>query len=396
MGEILLGLLLGPTLLHGQITAVLFPSQVRGPLELLSQLGVVLFMFLVGAEFDPAELRGRGWATGSLAVTGTLVPFGAGVLLALYGGLPVPEGRATGFVLFMGVALAVTAFPVLTKVLHDRDMIRTPVGRQALTTAAAGDVLAWVLLAVVVAANGAGRSPVWPALVVPFALFLFTVVRPLLRRLRARAGGNGPGHLRAVVLAGLLASSAFTQWIGLDAIFGAFLFGVALPREQPHLWRRDVTGVFGQLAGVLLPVYFVVVGIDVDLGSLAGGHLGQFGLVMAAAVLGKALGVYPVARLHRLDRRTAGTLTVLMNTRGLTELIILGVGLRLGLLDHGLYALLVAMAILTTLLTGPVLGLVYPRRKARREPGTAEPPGPGDGTRSEPDGQEREGADAST
>ncbi|MFD0889385.1 cation:proton antiporter, partial [Streptosporangium algeriense] len=211
---------------------------------------------------------------------------------------------------------------------------------------------------------------------------LFGVVRPLLRSVLDRPAGRTPiPHVQAVVFAGVLVSSAVTQWIGLDAIFGAFVFGLAVPRDgETH---AKVVGFAGQIAYLLLPVYFVVTGLTVNLSGLGTDSLALLGLILAVAVGGKALGTYPAARLHGIPRRHSAVLAVLMNTRGLTELVILTIGLRAGLLDRTLYSLLVAMAVLTTVAAGPLLAWLYPRDRIVAERASATPVPKSDGAGDE-------------
>ncbi|MGW7579345.1 cation:proton antiporter [Streptomyces sp. NPDC054765] len=368
MGEIVAGILLGPTLLQGALSQTLFPPEVVSALSALANVGVVLFMFLVGCEFELAAVRRRVWATTNIALGATLVPFGCGVTLAFVLSGHQPPGQKTAFVLFLGVAIAATAFPVLSRVLRDRGMTGVSVGQQALASAAVGDALVWTLLAGVVAMAHGGRShTIRLLLVLPFVLVLFGLVRPLLRTLFARTGEAMATHRRVAVFAGLLVSSAAAQWMGLDAIFGAFLFGVAVPKESKKLLHTEVTGTAEQMAGLLLPIYFTVTGLTVNLTASGISHLGELGLVLVVAVGSKVLGTYPTARLHGFDRRHSAVLATLMNTRGLTEIVILSVGLRAGLLDRDMYSLLIAMAVLTTMAAGPILRLLYPLQRVHDE-----------------------------
>jgi Kef-type K+ transport system membrane component KefB len=362
VGEIFAGILVGPTLLHGAIARTLFPADVRPLLSALANVGVALFMFLVGMELDHRAMRGRRGATISVALLSTVLPFVLGAGLAQLLVSHQPPGQRLGFTLFIGVAMAVTAFPVLARILADRGMSDTPVGRLALASAAIGDVLAWSLLAVVVAlAGGGGGSPWRVMLLIPYAALILSAGKPLLRRILrpdTAAGGRF-----GVVLAGLLVSGALTEWMGLHFIFGAFLFGLAMPKDGAEPLRQDVARSLEKFCGVLLlPVFFVVSGLQVNLSVLGASGLGEFALIMVVAVAGKFAGAFGAARLHGIEPRQAGALAVLMNTRGLTELVILTVGLNLGVLDTALYSLMVAMALVTTAATGPLLRLIHPAR----------------------------------
>ncbi|CAL9564047.1 Na(+)_H(+)-K(+) antiporter GerN [Actinosynnema sp. ALI-1.44] len=349
VGEIVAGVLVGPTLFGGAIADAVFPVDIRPMLGSLANVGLVFFMFLVGLEFDRELLRGRGKAVASVAAGSMLVPFALGVLLAL----TMSDDR-TGFVLYLGTAMAVTAFPVLARIIADFRLGGTRLGTLALGSAALGDLVAWSLLAVAIATLGAGSPDQWRLLLaVPLVAVSFLVVRPVLARLSNRR------DLFAAVLVGLLVWSALAEWMGLHFIFGAFLFGLVMPRD-PEL-RAGVTAPVEQVGKVLLlPVYFVVAGLQVDLSGLAVGWLG-FALIMLVAVGGKFTGAVLGARLARVGWRQSVALGTLMNTRGLTELVMLGIGLELGLLGRDLYSQLVLMAVVTTMMTGPLLKLFYLR-----------------------------------
>jgi Kef-type K+ transport system membrane component KefB len=258
--------------------------------------------------------------------------------------------------------MSVTAFPVLARILTDRGMDRTVLGGLALTCAAVDDALAWSMLAVVVAVSGGGGGHQWRMLLLlPYLVLMFYAVRPLLRR-----GFSGErltkGRLAAVLVM-VLMSGAVTEWIGLHFIFGAFLAGVVMPREIAAAARKEIVDNLGGLTSVLLlPVFFIVAGSAVDLSAVDANGLGELGLIMLAAVSGKFLGAFAGARLNAVPTRQSAALATLMNTRGLTELVILNVGLQLGFLDGPLYSLMVVMAVVTTAMTGPLLRLIYPRR----------------------------------
>ncbi|MEV4582877.1 cation:proton antiporter [Nonomuraea jabiensis] len=363
VGEIVAGVLLGPTLLSPGLTAVIFPEEVRPVLSALAGVGVALFMFVVGTELDAGAMKGGGRVTVWASLFATAVPLALGALLAgtLLSGHQ--RGSAAGFVLFFAVAMSVTAFPVLARIIADRGMTGTRIGATALTCAAVCDVLAWSLLALVVALATGARFQWWLLLLVPYVVVMVTLVRPLLRRMSElrRHGEPGGGFFFAVVLAGLLMSAAFTEWLGLHYIFGAFLFGLLLPRSGGGEVRERVIRRVEPLCGtLLLPVYFVMAGLKIDLSGLTVGELGELALILATAVTAKFAGTYAGARIGGLHSREAVTLGALLNTRGLTELVVLGVGLELGVLNERLYALMVVMAVVTTALTGPLLNRLHP------------------------------------
>ncbi|MGW3462285.1 cation:proton antiporter domain-containing protein [Streptomyces olivaceoviridis] len=382
IGEVLAGIALGPTLLGHTVSDFLFPTGIRPMLTALADVGMAVFMFIVGLELDRGLLRGTGRLAVTVSVSSIVLPFGLGALLALLLVDDNAPDHRLGFVLFMGTAMAVTAFPVLARILTDRKMQHTPVGGLALACAAIGDVLAWCMLAAVVAlVGGAGADQWYLLLLVPYAGVMLWVVRPLLRGLVAAAGGTArlsPVAL-TVVLAGLLMSGAVTEKIGLHFIFGAFFFGVVMPKEYPEQLRADITERIGHMSSrLLLPVFFISVGLKVDLSNLGRSGWLDFSLILLVAVSGKFLGAFLSARDHGVTARQSAVLATLMNTRGLTELIILTAGLQLGVLNDRLYSLMVAMAVVTTAMAGPLLSLFQPDTVADHDllPATRDPRSP--------------------
>lgn len=361
LGEILAGILLGPTLFDGAVSDALFPEPVRPHLGALASLGLVLFMFAVGLEFDFGRLRGAGRMTGITAAGSALVPFGLGLLLAWFLMRDHQPADRTAFMLFIGVVVSVTAFPVLARILSDRGLIGTWLGVVALSAAAVCDLAAWTTLAGIQALMGGARDHWQVLLAVPYVGVL-VAVRPLLRRWLARGGAERGVSLGdfALLLVGALVSAAVTQWLGLHFVLGAFAFGLAVPRMRPSM-QEGVVHRTRYATTLLLPVYFVTSGLKVDLSAIGGSDLLQLGVIMAVAVTGKLGGTWIAARSQGLSARGSAVLASLMNTRGLTELIALGVGLEAGLLDERLYALFVVMAVVTTGMTGPLLRLLRGR-----------------------------------
>ncbi|HEY7361126.1 MAG TPA: cation:proton antiporter, partial [Streptosporangiaceae bacterium] len=371
LGEIIAGILLGPTLFQGQITATLFPATIRPALSALANLGVVIFMFAVGYELDLRLFRGRERVAASVSVCSVVLPLalGAGLGVWLAGRHHVHD--VLPFALFVGTAMSVTAFPVLARILTDRGMHRTRIGGVALASAAMDDVLAWSLLIVVVAIAGAGGQQFRLLLAPVYAGVMFGVARPLLRRLVGvyqRQGRLTPNVL-VTVLAGLLLSSYATDWMGVKYIFGAFIFGVVMPREgAAAALREEILGRLEQVSVlVLLPVFFVVSGLSVDLSSVGLASLLELGLILLVAIAGKFGGAFAGARIAKVRGRRAGVLATLMNTRGLTGIVIVTVGLQLHILDQSLYSLMIVMAIVTTAMAGPLLHFIYPERFVRRD-----------------------------
>ncbi|WP_280457965.1 cation:proton antiporter [Nocardia carnea] len=372
VGEICAGILLGPTLFGGELTRLLFPAEVGPSLRILADAGVVIFMFLVGSELNEKLLRGQGGVVARVAVGSMAVPFALGAALALYLVDKHSGADRLAFALFLGTAMSVTAFPVLARILADRGLMETRTGALALACAAVGDVLAWTLLAVVVALAG-GPGALWRVLfVVPLAALLVFVVRPALTRLgdrrnrrRSTVTWRGSAGVLVVVAAGSALSAGATQWMGLHLIFGAFLFGVAMPRRNWDSTYEWALPWVRRVSSLLLPVFFAVAGLAVDLSEIGGFRLGELVLVLLIAIGGKGLGTYAGARMSGIEVRPSVTLATLLNTRGLTELIALTVGLQLGLLDTPLYSLMVVMALVTTMMTGVLMPLVHSRSYLR-------------------------------
>ncbi|MET0425408.1 MAG: cation:proton antiporter [Actinoplanes sp.] len=371
VGEIVAGIVAGPSLLGliaPQVKAFLLPADAVPYLNLLAQLGLVIFMLVVGLEVETVTLGRRAGTIGAVAAGATLLPFGLGVGLALVIApwYPVPAGHLP-FVLFLGVALAVTAFPVLARILRDRDLTGTVPGSIALACAAAIDAVAWLVLAAVVALAGHGSRPAWQMLTVTtlFVLVMLLVVRPGLAALQRRGVFDrmAPRTVLVTVLLAAVLAAWFTESIGLHSIFGPFLVGLSLPRVQPTM-EMITTRVADLSSGLLLPAFFVVAGLQVDVTALDGRDFAVLAAALTAATVGKIVGAAGPARLTGMSGRDALTLGVLLNTRGLTELVVLSVGAAAGLLTPNLYTVLVITAVVTTLATGPLLALIELRSRA--------------------------------
>jgi Kef-type K+ transport system membrane component KefB len=385
VGEIVAGIVLGPSLLGllpGRLDTVLFPTDVRPYLNVIAQLGLVLFMFVVGLEVDASLIRRHRRTASTVSLASIALPFGLGVLLAgrLYGAHDVVGGRTVSplaFALFLGVAMSITAFPVLARILTERGVHRLPIGVLALACAAIDDVVAWSLLALVVAVavggtfGGVGTIV---GLTVVYAAVMVLVVRPLLRRLATgfRAAGRLTPDALAIVLVGVLISAFATEEIGVHAIFGAFVFGAVMPRDEPGLIREVLQRIEQVSVLLLLPVFFVVAGLQVDIGGIGSQGLVELVLILCVAIGGKFLGAAAAARLSGVRHRQAVALGVLMNARGLTEIVILQVGAQLGVLDPQLFTLMVVMALVTTVMTEPLLRRLYSDRTVAREVAAAE------------------------
>ncbi|MDT7546498.1 MAG: hypothetical protein QOE99_2608 [Actinomycetota bacterium] len=386
VGEIIAGIALGPSLLGtlpGDLPTHLFPLDVRPFLRVVAQLGLIIFMFIVGLELDVALIRGKERIAATISLASVVLPFAMGIGLAVY--LHHNHGVVAGkkvdflpFALFIGASMSVTAFPVLARILTERGMYRTEIGAITLACAAVDDILAWSMLAVVlavVAATGALGLPLILGESLAFVAFMFLVVRPQLRRLVTayeRAGRLTPNIL-AVVLVGFLLCSYLTDRIGIHSIFGAFVFGVVMPRENSQKLFHEILEKLEQVSVLLLlPVFFIATGLNVDVRGLGASGVGELLAVLAVACTGKFVGAAAAARGLGIRNRKAAAIGVLMNTRGLTELVILNIGLAVGVLDKQLFTILVLMAIFTTVITEPLLRLVYPDKLLARDIAEAE------------------------
>ena len=378
VGEILVGVVLGPTFFGAGLANHLFPlggtnpmAGVRPALTGIGDLGLVLFMFIVGYELDRKLVLSSGRATVSVAIGSIAAPLALGVALGFWLAHQQDTAHKLPFALFIGVATAITAFPVLARILAERGMQRTRIGSLALAAASVNDVLAWILLAAVVIVAKSASSADWRLLLLPaYVVVIALAARPLmnaLARYRLKAGRLTP-DLLAVILVIVLASAYATEWMGLNFIFGAFIVGAMMPRDGAEQLRVEVLERLEHAAVlVLLPVYFVLAGVTVNLAHFDGRDALDLVLILAVAIVGKFGGAYASGRLSGIAPRQAGALATLMNTRGLTEIVILTTGLQLGIVSVRLYSLMVVMALVTTAMAGPVLNVIYPARFVRRD-----------------------------
>jgi Kef-type K+ transport system membrane component KefB len=372
MGEILAGIILGPSVLGALSTgayAFLMPPEAAPHLGIVAKIGVVLFMFLVGIHLDGGPLRGNSHTTLAISHASILAPFvlGAGVAYLLYPRYSTASTTFTVFSLFIGVSMSVTAFPVLARILTDRRIQGTPLGTTALACAAVDDATAWCLLAFAsgVATAQVGGAAQTVALVGIYAAAMFVLVRPIVRRMAAReerASGPVSLTLLAVVIGMMLLSAVVTERIGIHALFGAFLFGAFIPHDS-RLARQIRARVEDIVVVLLLPIFFAFTGMRTEIGLLASWTDWLFcALIVLVATAGKFGGSFVAARLSGLGWREASAIGVLMNTRGLMELIVLNVGLDMGVLSPTLFAMLVIMALATTFSTAPALQVIMGRR----------------------------------
>jgi Kef-type K+ transport system membrane component KefB len=377
VGEMAAGILLGPSLLGWlapELSATLFPPESLGYLSSLSQIGLIVFMFLIGLELEPRLLRGRGHAALVTSHASIVVPFCLGALLALhlYPRLMDDSVSFSGFALFMGAAMSVTAFPVLARILTERNLLQTRLGTVTIACAAIDDISAWCILAIVVAIVRATDPSELLVTVLGSAAYLaimLVFVRRGLRWLEAyyHRRGRLTQDMLAVVLLLVLVSAWATEWLGIHALFGAFAVGAVMPKDPGFV--HDVMARLEDVVVVLLlPIFFAFAGLRTSIGLVQGAEMwGFFGLVMLVACAGKFGGSALAARTTGLSWRESGALGILMNTRGLMELVILGIGLELGAISPALYTIMVMMALVTTAMTTPILELIYPARQIMAE-----------------------------
>jgi Kef-type K+ transport system membrane component KefB len=385
MGEMVAGIMLGPSLFGWLLPrqfSLVFPPESVPYLNTLSQIGVMLFLFLIGLELDPKLLKSRGKSALVISQCSIVTPFLLGMALTafLYPRLfnQHPATRFTSAALFMGAAMSITAFPVLARILTERNLHRTPLGTLAIACAAVDDVTAWCILALVIAidrARGLSTGLTTGLEAVIYVLVMFLIIRPFLRRLQLIFDSTGrlSQNLLAIILLLVLASSMVTEAIGIHALFGAFLMGAIMPKGT--LFVRNISEKIEDFAVVfLLPIFFAYTGLRTQIGLL--NHWSLWGytlLVLLTACGGKFGGASLSARACGVGWREASAIGCLMNTRGLMELIILNIGRDLGVIPSSVFAMMVIMAILTTALTTPLLYLIYPPAELEALRQAAEP-----------------------
>lgn len=402
VGEILAGLVMGPLVLGSGIVTDLFgldeslsdtffPVEARPFLKVLAELGLIIFMFVVGLELDMKLIRGKERLAAGVSLTSVLLPFALGFGLAwvLHDRYQPPGfDDFLPFGMFVGASMSVTAFPVLARILHERRMQGTPVGAVSLACAAIDDILAWSLLALVLAvvesATGdGGGNPLLHLLrvmgfTIAFGVFMAVVVKPVLVKLNDRvkkAGGALPPDVLAAVLCMLLVASWTTSKIGIHSIFGAFMLGVVFPRAGAEDFTHAVLDRIESVAVLLLlPLFFIVTGLNAQIGDdiSFGSFVEVLFAVVAVACVGKFVGATVAGRLQGMSWRRSAAIGTLMNTRGLTELVLLSIGLEKGVLDPTLFTALVLMAIITTVMTSPLLNRIYPERMVEHDIAEAE------------------------
>jgi Kef-type K+ transport system membrane component KefB len=368
VGEIVGGIFLGPSVLghlFPSFAARLFPQSSLGSFEILSNVGLILYLFLVGLELDTSRIERQRSVAFTASFTSILVPFIAAAALAH----PLrvrfaPSGiGSTPFVLFLGIAMSITAFPVLARILDERKLTTTPLGTLAILCAAFDDVAAWLLLAVTLTLirTHAAATPLWVrfAGLAAYLIIMFGVVRPLSlwisRRFRQKTFTY---EMLALALAFLLFSAAATDWAGVHPLFGAFIAGVCFPRIEA--WQIETRNRVEVLtSALLLPLFFAITGLKTRLDLLSNPNTWLWAfIILLAAVGGKIGGAVLAARWSGQDWRTASALGVLLNTRGLVELVVLNIAYNVGAFSPTLFTMLVLMALVTTMCTTPLLNLL--------------------------------------
>ena len=367
VGEVLGGLLLGPSFLSSYFPNTihfLIPPETMPFLSVIAQLGIILFMFLVGLELDLKVLRKSGQSTLLISHMSIVFPLvmGSGLGLVLYKGFAPAGVPFLAFSLFMGVAMSVTAFPVLARILSDFNWSRTKWGTIALGSAAIDDVTAWCLLAIVVSLTQANwQSAITTILLsIAYIIFMFLVARPVFTRLMPLVEKleKVTRSAMAVTFGLLMLSALATEFIGIHALFGAFIFGAVIPHEsQLAIELRNKLEDF--ITVLFLPAFFAFTGLRTQVQLVSFDHIHILALICFVAIFGKVVGSYIGGHLSGLAWRDSFSIGVLMNTRGLVELIVLNLGLDLGILTPELFAMLVIMAVFTTMLTSPVLRFVH-------------------------------------
>jgi Kef-type K+ transport system membrane component KefB len=376
VGEMFAGILLGPSLLGWvapQFSGYLFPPASLGFLNALSQVGVVIFMFLVGLGINPKELKRLGHAAVLTSHVSITAPFVLATFLSLYlyPRLSDDSVAFASFALFMGASMSITAFPVLARILAERDMLGSRLGTLAVACAAVDDVTGWCILAYIVVLIRAAQGPtsIWVTLggIIVFALVMIYGVRRLLQGYETtyRRNNGLSENMLAFMLLLVLASALCTEWLGIHLLFGSFLMGAIMPKEQKFV--RYILDRFETITvTLLLPLFFAFTGLRTNIGLVKGQEMWMYsGLIILVAVVGKLGGSMFASWLSGMPLREAAGLGTLMNTRGLMELVILNIGLDIKVISPALFSMMVMMALVTTFMTSPVLELICPDKMIR-------------------------------
>jgi len=380
IGEILAGIVLGPSLVgmyFPHFSAMLFPAQSLGNLQVLSQLGLILFMFVIGMELDLKVLRNKAHDAVVVSHASVIIPFALGMGLAyfIYDSFAPMGVKFSSFGLFLGIAMSITAFPVLARIIQEKGIHKTRLGTMVITCAAVDDITAWCLLAAVIAIVKAGSfisslSTLFLALA--YIFFMIKAVRPFLKRLGDLHSSreNMSKSIVAVFFLTLIISAYATEVIGIHALFGAFMAGAIMP-ENAKFRSNFVEKIEDVALVLLLPLYFVYTGLRTQVGLIDDPYLWQLtGIIILVAISGKFLGSALAAKFVGQNWKDSLTIGILMNTRGLVELVVLNIGYDLGVLSPQIFTMMVIMALVTTFMTTPVLSLInhlFPEKDAEKE-----------------------------
>ena len=376
VGEMIAGVVLGPSLfglIAPDLQALVFPKETKNVLYVGAQLGVGLYMFLVGLGFDRTHFRSNAASAGAVSISGMAAPFLFAVLLTPWlisiPGLFAPNLSLFQATLFMGACISITAFPMLARIIHERGLSKSPLGALSLSAGAIDDAGAWTVLAIVLATFGGGSAVAMKAIfgAVGFAVLVLGFGPKLLKPLgdRAEREGGVNQSLLGIVLMLFLLSAFAMDWAGMHAVFGGFLLGVAMPRGM--LAREARTKLEPFTVVLLLPMFFTFSGLNTQLSMMADPSLLIVTLViLAASILSKGGACWAAARLTGQNNATAMGIGALMNARGLMELIIINIGLQKGIIGVELFSMLVLMAVVTTLMASPLFELVYGRNARER------------------------------
>ncbi len=364
IGETIAGILLGPSLLGllaPGVSAYVLPTSISPQLSIVAQIGIILYMFLVGLEIDLPSLRKSAHSTISISHASIVLPFMLGSILSLwlYDTYAPPQVNFTSFALFLGVSMSITAFPVLARILTDQNLHKTKLGTLALTCAAIDDVTAWCLLAFVVSFAKAELSSAFATIIwtLVYIVFMLKVVMPFITKKLSHSDEND-GLTLMIILVAVLFSSMLTEFIGIHALFGAFLFGAIIPHEN-HVAQNLNYRLNDVIRSLFLPTFFAFTGMRTKISLISGPHDWILcGVIILVAIIGKFGGTLIAARFSGHSMKSSVGLGILMNTRGLVELIALNIGLDIGVISPRLFAMMVIMALVTTLMTGPALKLV--------------------------------------
>jgi Kef-type K+ transport system membrane component KefB len=384
IGEMVAGILLGPSLLGWaapSLSNLIFPASSLGYLNAVSQIGLILFMFLVGVSLNPKELRQHRHTAIVTSHASIVMPFflGSALALVLYPRLAQAGVTFTSFALFMGAAMSITAFPVLARILAERDLLTNRMGVLSMSCAAVDDVTGWCILAYIVVLVRAQNAPASPLTIVAGCVIYVLVMIGGRKRLLGlfeksfRRNGRVTENALSLVIVLALASAISTEWLGIHSLFGAFFLGAILPKgadfgQALRLKLESMTTV------VLLPLFFAYSGLRTSINNAHGTLWAYALLVIIVAIAGKFGGTMVAARMSGTTWTDACALGILMNTRGLVGLVALNIGLDIGVISPAVFTIMVLMALVTTFMTSPLLARVYPAGRAALEEELTKPP----------------------